>query len=498
MLNNIAEGNIAGSMSASAAARASQKGVASERWDWLNTATANRSSVNMPQNSSSMQSPGGGNFRRKRRPLILQSCGDFLIAAAENPSVDILTGLRTLLKVYDIVHDECDSNRYMDRLIECADFTALADFATQYKESGSLSFNMIRLDLTSSSSDRTKVMITPRPWVPVRDPEVLNSLQVAGHSFATRILQAEISEAVFLESVNHIYPELGYFANGGGEIQRVLTSMLSVFLLMVDDHRGFTRGQSSDAILSQYNWNQLQDWVDSHLGYADDASFLDALFVLIAIQDVCLIRPLRLDLAPHTIDPSVGLSYILAYHHFVLPSFTRLPDNFRKMIRACVNVGFSFSSFLESEDLPANLNCLRALIEDEGERTCSFYGFYWMARFCAGPNGSNRGFVNQGPLFLNDYEYKNYKRGVDAIRYLVENLSDSHARNSELVQQSYDSYLQKRGALVFTTFVSRIERAIVRLACLCRAFDFNSGKRVKLTFEKMFTDERNALANYLT
>ncbi len=157
------------------------------------------------------------------------------------------------------------------------------------------------------------------------------------------------------------------------------------------------------------------------------------------------------------------------------------------MIKACVNVGFDFNSFLESEDLPANLNCLRALIEEEGDRTCGFFCFHGFARFCAGPGGSHRHFVNQGPLFLNDAQYRNYKRGIDSIRYLADNLSDSHARNSELVLQSYDSYLQRRGALVFTTFVSRVERAIVRLACLCRAFDFNSGKRVKLTFEKLFS-----------
>ncbi len=139
---------------------------------------------------------------------------------------------------------------------------------------------MIALDLTQVG-DSSRVMITPRPWVPVRDPEVLKSLNVAGQSFAARILQAEISEAVFLESVNHIYPELGYFSNCIPEIQRVLTSLLSVFLLIVDDFRGFTRAQPSGTNLSAYNWNQLQQWVDKHLGHHDDASFLDALFVLI-------------------------------------------------------------------------------------------------------------------------------------------------------------------------------------------------------------------------
>eukprot|EP00392_Amoebophrya_sp_AT5.2_P010780 g10847.t1 len=62
---------------------------------------------------------------------------------------------------------------------------------------------------------------------------------------------------------------------------------------------------------------------------------------------------------------------------------------------------------------------------------------------------------------------------------------------------AYDVFLHSRGALCLPELSSAKERAVIRLCCNARVFDFEGGKKVQQAFSELFLDEQQRFIKYL-
>eukprot|EP00746_Dinoflagellata_sp_MGD_P009917 gnl/MRDRNA2_/MRDRNA2_120324_c0_seq1.p1 gnl/MRDRNA2_/MRDRNA2_120324_c0~~gnl/MRDRNA2_/MRDRNA2_120324_c0_seq1.p1 ORF type:complete len:1026 (-),score=208.12 gnl/MRDRNA2_/MRDRNA2_120324_c0_seq1:221-3259(-) len=190
----------------------------------------------------------------------------------------------------------------------------------------------------------------------------------------------------------------------------------------------------------------------------------------------------RDDLAPGIQDHDMVLDKVLESSPEVLPSYSRLSEEYQKLIRQSVRVQFNFGQFLQAENLPANLKNLQGL-SDQGEEALGFYLFHIFADMCGILGAKSL----EGSLFMTETMYANFNRGRDVLQML----------SSKSVWDTYDVFLQRRSALCFSRFSSDAERAVVRLACCARVFDYDGGILVQNAFQGLYSDERARLTKYL-
>eukprot|EP00397_Hematodinium_sp_SG-2012_P000013 GEMP01000013.1.p1 GENE.GEMP01000013.1~~GEMP01000013.1.p1 ORF type:complete len:4104 (+),score=709.09 GEMP01000013.1:293-12604(+) len=415
--------------------------------------------------------------------------------ALANPVIGLTRAVRLCLNMYETAAVEYEHSKERVITIRAKE---LALFVQSYRST--VSIYDVRLDIYRCEGTRgeRECSVSARPWVPVKNPEVLSQLKVDGIAFAKSVLNGSISETQFLAQAKRIFPELNYFRGKTDstpdasasvqtlpdaeiEYRRTLGAMLSVYWVLTDQHHRFVRGQKPEDRLTKQSWENLRYWTKNVVNLTT-ASAVDTILCFMALHDLGKMTHLRQDLAPGYQDHDQALDYILTEHPDVLPSFQRLDPDDQKLIRASVNVKFNLGQFLQAENLPANL----IAVKDLGKTSDSALGFYLFHIF-ADMSGILGAKTLEGSVFMTETMYANFKRGLDVLQTL----------SSNSVDHSYDAFLQQRGILCFSTFSSGEERALVRLACCARVFNQTGGMQVQEAFMSLFTDERRQLTNFL-
>lgn len=300
-------------------------------------------------------------------------------------------------------------------------------------------------------------------------------------------LMAGLEEKTFKEAIHESFPELQYFRSDEKEDKlRTQGALLAVYWIMANHYELFVRGQAESNRLKESSWKSLQDWKTKHVNLKSPA-MVGAMLVFVEIMNLGKIKPFRLAFAPEYDEPTEALRSILQKFPLVIPSFSNLDPEMRQMIMAALKADFNFGQFLQAENLPASLNAIKQMLGEEGSsgNILGFFLFKIFAAMCGILGGTSL----EGSLFMNDKNYLNFKVGLDVLGYLT----------SETAEQVYDRFLAQRAleqGLSFSAY-NPDARARVRLACLARAFDRESGRAMSDAFEQLDPSMQKRLMDFV-
>jgi len=200
------------------------------------------------------------------------------------------------------------------------------------------------------------------------------------------------------------------------------------------------------------------------------------------------IQDFRNDLAKSCEDAvhEEALSHILQTQAQVVPSFARLSQKYRDLIIDSIGVDFSFSQFLQAENIPSNLVVIKEKLHPHGDEGFAFFCFRIFAQMCGRePEKSQQ----KGSFFMTEYQYTRFRPGLEVIRGL---------RTSNAVE-AYDMFLLNRGSKALSCFASPEHQALTRLLCLSSSFDRRVGAGPCDAFRLSLDDaERQELSYWLT
>eukprot|EP00913_Durusdinium_trenchii_P025066 g23530.t1 len=268
--------------------------------------------------------------------------------------------------------------------------------------------------------------------------------------------------------------QLGFFSNKESvDKKRTVGALLAVFWIVANQYDQFVRGQDEANRLSKESWEHLQDstgmscdWTRNTVRLTKSHSMVSAMLVYVAIMNVGKIKPFRAAFAPEEDEPTEALARILHRSPILVPSFAKLEPEQQQIILSALKADFNFGQFLQAENLPASLFTVRQILQE---------GIF--AAMC-GVKGSDS---LEGSLFMTDTNYKNFEVGLDTLMHLMEETAPGH----------------KRARLSFRIDGSRDQRALVRLACMMRAFDPTAGKRVQEAWRSLEDHKRVKLVDFL-
>jgi len=417
-----------------------------------------------------------------------------------NPVIGLTRALRLVLKCFlaaEVEYSDGGRKSSTEDII-FVDAKDMTNFVEGYRST--VSFDDIRLDIYRVKGPRGagECNVTARPWVPVKDVEILRGLRIAGRELAAKVLEGSISETMFVDEAKSVFPELNYFRGKTDstpdasasvvtmspaeiEYRRTIGAMLSVYWVLADQHHRFVRGQAPEDRLTKQSWENLRHWATQIVNLTTPQA-VDTMLCFMVLHDLGKMTHFREDLAPGYHDHDQALNYIISTAPDVLPSYQRLEGEDKSLIQASVNVTFNLGQFLQAENLPANLIAVKELSK-HSENALGFYLFHIFADM-SGILGAK---TLEGSVFMTEIMYANFKRGLDVL----------HTLSSSSVEYSYDGFLQRRAILCFTGFTSEEHRSLVRLACCARVFTQDGGAKAQHAFMSLFSDERRRLCTYL-
>merc|ERR1719265_1934928 len=121
--------------------------------------------------------------------------------------------------------------------------------------------------------------------------------------------------------------------------------MLCVYWVAGDHYDNFVRSQPPEKKLSRESWENLREWTKTTVGLTTPEA-LDAMLCFMAIHDLGKISTLREIFAPGIFDHDIALGHILDHSPDILPSYLRVGEGQRALVRAAVQVQFNFGQFL--------------------------------------------------------------------------------------------------------------------------------------------------------
>lgn len=413
-----------------------------------------------------------------------------LLENARN-STGLMQGVRMLLKVYQECALEYAGSEKQVVSVFVDDLATLAKHCTDAEVFAFTKFEIARTSGRNSDSQGT---VKISPWQLVKDEGELEKLAELGESLANEVLQSTVREPAFLKRLHQTYPEMRYL--GGEEVQIVLKqtrgALLSVYWTATEQAEAFRRGQTSDKKLSDKSWTIIMQWAEC----VAEQELLDAALVAMVVAPLGKVPKFREQLVPSMDGYKYVLRHVMDTSKNVLPSYARLEPQYRRLVKHCLTQDFLFEQFLEAENLPANLDCVRDMLREAGrqddlssQQYLDFFLFQVFAELC----GSLGNESLEGSVYMTEERFTNFQLGIDLIRRLG-------AEGRQLSAQAvYDAYLAERARALSLSFDEKNpeSKAIARLACLCRINDPFAGMKVSESFKTLTPKEREALTKYL-
>jgi hypothetical protein len=411
--------------------------------------------------------------------FILKSARAYLESALANQQVGLLPALRILNKVYQQVAKDFARS---SRPVVTINFERLATFAKNF--TGSVTFQDLPFEMRRDSE--TEALVIPKVWIPVKNQSVLDSLKKKGKELAADLIAGRVTEKSFKTRVEAAFPELSYFKDVYAEKKdQTLCAMLSVFWLVRDQYDSFIRAQTEDSQLSRQSWAWIQDWMRTEVKLISEET-IDATLIFMAIHALGKIDEFRTEMAPNfdaqAHDPA--LAHILESQPEMVPSYQRLPEKYKKLIRDSLSVDFQFSQFVQAENVAANLVVVKEKLKPHGDDGFAFFCFRIFVQICGklGPRGM------QGSLFMTEQQFQRFRPGLSALQQL--RTREAHT--------AYNAFLLLQGAKALSRFASPEHKALSRLLCLGSASDLQAGNEICEAFDKLDPGEREKLIRMLT
>eukprot|EP00929_Paragymnodinium_shiwhaense_P063873 TRINITY_DN31960_c0_g4_i1.p1 TRINITY_DN31960_c0_g4~~TRINITY_DN31960_c0_g4_i1.p1 ORF type:complete len:3718 (+),score=1051.51 TRINITY_DN31960_c0_g4_i1:107-11260(+) len=320
---------------------------------------------------------------------------------------------------------------------------------------------------------------------------------------AARVLGAggapRISEEEFKEKINNDVIEMQFFGKAElADKKKTLGGVLAVYWIASNQYEQFVRGQALETRLTKASWDTLQEWVTTVVKLCN-VPMVQTMLVLMAIANINKIKAFRKAFAPDFDDHNQALAYILQRYPVLVPTFSKLDEAHQQLAISALKADFNFGQFLQAENLPASLLVVKEVIghsqsvespkqASNNSAAGNILGCL-LFRIFTGMCGVAAPKTLEGCLFMGDKMYNNFKVGLDVLQ----NLNDKSAH------ETYDLFLAERAKAQGLSLVAhdKESRAIVRLACLSRAFTPHEAKDVVEAFMSLEDTERIALTDYL-
>jgi len=427
------------------------------------------------------------------KPGFLLSFSPQLLEYARN-STGLMQGMRMLLKVYQECQREYETS---DQRVVSVFVDDLANLAKNCTDAEVFAFTKFEISRTSGRNSDSQGTVKISPWQLVKDEAELEKLTEAGTSLASEVLQSSVREPGFLKRLDQAFPEMRYLS-GEGEVQIVLKqtrgSLLSVYWTITEQAEAFRRGQTSDKKLSDKSFHTIVQW---SLSVAEQ-EVLDAALVAMVVSSLGKVPKFKEQLCPGmNIDGHKAvLRNVMETSPNVLPSFARLEPRYRKLVQQCLTQDFIFEQFLQAENLPANLNTVKDMLQEaerQDDLSCQLYLDFFLFEVFAELAGSLGNDSLEGSVYMTEDRFTNFQLGIEHIRRLG---AEGGKWSATAV---YDAYLAERARALSLSFDEKNpeSRAIARLACLSRVHDPFAGIKVSEAFKALTAKEREALTKYL-
>jgi len=414
--------------------------------------------------------------------FILSDARAYLTAALENKQVGLVPALRILSKVYQRVAIDFPKS---NKSIVMINMEKLAKFAKSF--TGSVTFQDLPFEIQLHAAADT-VLVIPKVWIPVKNQSVLDQLKKKGKDLAGDLSSGKLTEKSFMSRVHAAFPELSYLDTYAEKKDQTVCAMLAVFWLVRDQYHSFVRGQKDkdeDQALSRQSWAWVQDWMRNEVKLVSEEA-IDAILTFMAIHALGKITEFRKELAPNfdsqAHDPA--LASILESQPEVVPSYQRLPDRYKRLIKDSLSVDFKFNQFVQGENVAGNLVVVKDKLRPHGDEGFAFFCFRIFVQMCGklGPKSM------QGSLFMNEQQFERFRPGLDALQQL---------RTRE-ASTAYNAFLLLQGARALSRFASPEHKALSRLLCLGSASDIQAGNEICEAFDQLQPSERSKLIRMLT
>lgn len=414
--------------------------------------------------------------------FILSDARAYLTAALANKQVGLEPALRILLKVYQRVAIDFPKG---SKSIVTINMEKLATFAKSF--TGSVTFEDLPFEIQLHAASDT-VLVIPKVWIPVKNQSVLDQLKKKGKDLAGDLISGKLTEKSFMSRVHAAFPELSYLDTDREKKDQTVCAMLAVFWLVRDQYHSFVRGQQDkdeDQVLSRQSWAWVQDWMKNEVKLVSEEA-IDAILTFMAIHALGKISEFRKELAPsfdnQAHDPA--LASILESQPEVVPSYQRLPDRYKRLIKDSLSVDFKFNQFVQAENVAANLVLVKEKMRPHGDDGIAFFCFRIFVQMCGKLGAKSM----QGSLFMTEQQLERFRPGLDALQQL---------RTRE-ASTAYNAFLLLQGAKALSRFASPEHKALSRLLCLGSASDIQAGNEICEAFDQLKPSERAKLIRMLT
>ncbi|CAK0894799.1 unnamed protein product [Prorocentrum cordatum] len=312
--------------------------------------------------------------------FILSDARAYLTAALENKQVGLVPALRILSKVYQRVAIDFPKS---NKSIVMINMEKLAKFAKSF--TGSVTFQDLPFEIQLHAAADT-VLVIPKVWIPVKNQSVLDQLKKKGKDLAGDLSSGKLTEKSFMSRVHAAFPELSYLDTYAEKKDQTVCAMLAVFWLVRDQYHSFVRGQKDkdeDQALSRQSWAWVQDWMRNEVKLVSEEA-IDAILTFMAIHALGKITEFRKELAPNfdsqAHDPA--LASILESQPEVVPSYQRLPDRYKRLIKDSLSVDFKFNQFVQGENVAGNLVVVKDKLRPHGDEGFAFFCFRIFVQMC--------------------------------------------------------------------------------------------------------------------
>jgi hypothetical protein len=227
------------------------------------------------------------------------------------------------------------------------------------------SFEVVR---TTGAQADSRGSIQLSPWQLVNDANVFKQMAEEQASLVSDVLHTSMREHAFRRRMTKTFTEMKYLT-GPTELKKLFkivnVDLLCVYWTASNQHEAFVRGQKHEIKLSDRSWAIISKWFEKGSSVGN-SEVLSAIFSATMIMKLGKIPKFAQQMAPlvDRDDHKAILAHIIDTCPRILPSYYRLEEKHRTLIRALVTRHFNMEHFLQMENLPANLTCIKEMLAD--------------------------------------------------------------------------------------------------------------------------------------
>lgn len=438
---------------------------------------------------------------QERPGFLLYKAPDFVNVSQHR--LGLVHAMRMLLKVYQACEKEYQGSELAVVNIFLDELTDFAKRPTTNEEV----FAFTKFEITRSAGRKadSQGSVKISPWQLVADKDTHDKLVEEGDKLTFETMQMSVREPVFLTRIHKVFPELRYFVgeHNSDLLRQTKCALLFLYWLVSDSAEAMRRGQASAEKLSDKSWTAITSLLrpsEDHEDHEDTAlrDFYNALFVALAIHAVGKVPKFQEQLAPDALSHKQVLQHVMDNAMLALPSYARLDPADRTLVRDCLTHNFDFEQFLHGENLPANLTTIKEMLQRPDnvggcEKYLVFFQFITLGELSASMGAESC----EGSLYLTEDRWSLCQVGMS----VMEGLTTRGATEQDI----YNAYLRRQAQTCELDFqpTDPESRAVVRLACLSRAFSAGKGgakkaaAEVQGAVEELTSKERATLVKYL-